>query len=103
VARQVIAVAPDRCSGWINQSYCLHEMKQTAQAMDCLLPLAMKFPKVSTIPYNLACYACQLGRIHEARKWLAKAAKIAGKDNLLPIALADPDLKPLWPEIEKNL
>ena len=60
-----------------------------------------RFPKVPTIPYNLACYACQLGNLEEARQWLAKAIKIRSTEEIKQMALADPDLQPMWDEIKK--
>ena len=76
-------------------------MKLTQEARNQLAPVAEKFPAVSTIPYNLACYACQLGNPAEARQWLAKAIEIGGVDDIKRMALADPDLKPMWEEIKK--
>ena len=29
--------------------------------------------RTSVIPYHLACYACQLGRLEQAQAWLVKA------------------------------
>lgn len=101
IARDLIDVDPDRASGWINQSYCLHELKLTQEAWACLLPAAGKFPTVSIISYNLACYACQLGRLVQAKNWLAKAVAVGGKAQIKAMALSDADLKPLWPVIEK--
>jgi len=48
-------------------------------AWGMLLPAFEKFPEEPTIPYNLACYACQMKRLDEARQWLERAATIAGK------------------------
>jgi tetratricopeptide (TPR) repeat protein len=101
VARRLIEVAPDIPAGWIDQSYSLHEMKLTQEARNQLALVADKFPAVSTIPYNLACYACQLGNLAEARQWLAKAIEISGAKEIKPMALADPDLLPMWDEIKK--
>jgi len=101
VARRLIEVAPDIPAGWINQSYSLHEMKMTQEARNQLAPVAEKFPAVSTIPYNLACYACQLGNPAEARQWLDKAIRICGADDIKRMALSDPDLQPMWEEIKK--
>ena len=101
VARRLIEVAPDIPMGWINQSYGLHEMKLTQEARNQLAPVAEKFPVVSTIPYNLACYACQLGNLAEARQWLAKAIGIGGSEDIKRMALSDPDLQPMWEEIKK--
>jgi hypothetical protein len=54
---------------------------------------------VGTIPYNLACYTCRLGRLEEARRWLARAIKIQGREATLAAALEDPDLEAMRPEL----
>src|SRR5438445_4948190 len=79
-ARKRVQAEPDDASGWIHQSYSLHELKRTREALDLLRSAVEKFPGISTIPYNLACYACQLGDLEQARNWLAKAIKICGKE-----------------------
>jgi predicted Zn-dependent protease len=100
-ARRLVQTDPDNVSGWIHQSYSLHELKRTKEAFDLLLPMVEKFPDISTIPYNLACYACQLANLDEARQWLATAIKIRSKEEIRKIALIDPDLQPLWEEIKQ--
>ena len=62
---------------------------------------AEAFPKESIIPFNLACYACQMRQLEEARAWLRRALKIGGKQKIKQLALDDPDLQPLWEEIRK--
>jgi tetratricopeptide (TPR) repeat protein len=99
-ARVLVNSDSDNPSGWIHQSYSLHELNQTREALDLLLPVAEKFSSISTIPYNLACYACQLGNLEEARRWLGKAIKIRGKNDIKQMALTDPDLQPMWGEIK---
>jgi hypothetical protein len=64
-----------------------------------LLPVVDKFPKEYIIRYNLACYACQLGNLEEARHWLKKAIEMADPKEVKLMALNDPDLKPLWKEL----
>jgi hypothetical protein len=63
-----------------------------------LLPALDRFPKEPTIPYNLACYACVLGRVEEARRLLERAITISGVhgDQVKLQALDDPDLNGLW-------
>jgi len=95
IANAMINLAPDFSEAWTHRSYALHELKRTQEAFDQLLPAAGTFPKVWTIPYNLACYLAQLGRLDESRKWLNKAM-VADEDAVKRIALEDPDLKPLW-------
>ena len=101
-ARQLIQADPDRCTGWIDQSYTLHELKRTEEARRALLSVATRFPNVMILPYNLACYACQLGDLPDAREWLAKAIALSGREEIRKMALADLDLQPLWPEIKRG-
>ena len=98
-ARALIAAAPNEPDGWIKQSYSLHELKRTREAWDGLVAVEERFPKVGIIPYNLACYVCQLGDSAEAMRRLTKAIKLGGKDQIKSLALRDLDLKPLWDKI----
>lgn len=103
VAEQLVASAPERASGWLHQAYAVRRATDggLAMAQDVLRTGAKLFSDEPTILYNLACYACQLERTDEARKWLEEAIAIGGKEQIKSLALADDDLKPLWPEIEK--
>ena len=101
VARKLVEVAPGRPSGWIQQSFSLHEMKLTEEAWNQLLPVAEKFATDGTIPYNLACYACQWGNLEQTRQWLARAVQIRGGKAVKKMALSDPDLLAMWEEIKR--
>ncbi len=98
-ARAQVHVAPDEVHGWINQSYTLHEMKRTGEAFDALSAVAAEFPEEGTIPYNLACYTCQMGRLEEARFWLNEARRLIGKAAVRKMGKDDPDLKSLRSEL----
>ena len=100
IATSIVELAPKHVFGWIHRSYALHELKRTSEARDLLLPALKRFPKNETIPYNLACYECQLGDVDAARDWLRRAMKLRKPSELKAQALDDPDLKPLWNEIE---
>ncbi len=95
IAQALIAAAPDQVEGWIHQSYTLHELRRTDEAWKFLLEVAGRFPTESIIPYNLACYACQLGDLAVARDWLQRAVSLRSKDEIRSLALRDPDLAPL--------
>jgi hypothetical protein len=99
VADAIIGLAPDRASGWISKSITLHGLRRYQEAWDTLLPVADRFPHVPAIPYDLGCYACRLGRLAEARQWLARAFGGGDSKRLKLMALDDPDLEPLWREI----
>ena len=102
VAEQELQCAPEDSSGWLHRAYALRRMNHGGlpQAWDALLPASEKFPEEPVIAYNLACYACQLNQLADARKWLQCAVKIGGQETIQKMALADEDLKPLWPEIK---
>ena len=70
-------------------------------AWDALLPAADRFPSQLMIAFNLACYACQLGRLEEAREWLRKAMELGDEKEIKTRALDDPDLEPLSARIGK--
>lgn len=91
---------PERCSGWLHRSYCLHELQRTLEAWNKLMPAYDRFPKEATIPYNLACYACRLGNLEQAQSWLERAVKIRGRRAIKSLALQDPDLMELHPVLQ---
>jgi tetratricopeptide (TPR) repeat protein len=95
IALASMKIAPGRADGWIHRSFALHEMKQTQHAYDNLLPVASNFPGDWTIPYNLACYCAQLGRLDECKAWFKKAMAV-DEQTVKRAAIGDPDLKPLW-------
>lgn len=103
VARKLVQRAPERASGWLNHAYAVRRAPggSLAQAWDVLRPVADKFPKDPIVHFNLACYACQMGQLDEARDWLRRALKAGDKEQIKLMALVDEDLAPLWPEIRK--
>ena len=101
-AQALLRRAPHNCNGWLHQAYALRRVPGGGlqKAWDALLPAASKFPKETMVHFNLACYACQMGNLEEARHRLKVAARVGGKDKVKTMALADDDLKPLWEEIK---
>ena len=87
----------------MHRAYALRRAKEGGlqAAWSALLPAIDKFPAEPTIPYNLACYACQMGQVDEARQWLKRAMKIGGNKKVKIRALNDEDLEPLWEEIKR--
>ncbi len=100
IAAALLQLAPDEAIGWVHRSYALHELKRTAEARDNLLRVVDKFPLSATMRYNLACYECQLGRLEQAKQRLEKAFALGDVQKMKLAALGDPDLEPLWNDIE---
>jgi hypothetical protein len=90
IGERLVEAAPDEPSAWVQR----------------LLPAAARFPQDLIIPYNLACYTCQLGDLVTARCWLdqslALSENLRQKLERLQAALEDADLQPLWPELTKR-
>ncbi len=103
IARALLQSSPERPTAWLNQAYALRRVPDGGlrQAWDALLPAFDKFPKEPTVAFNLACYACQMNELDAARIWFKRAVKLAGKEQMKRMALADPDMKPLWDEIRQ--
>jgi hypothetical protein len=77
-------------------------MRRTHGAFDSLVPVGERFAGVWIIPYNLACYCAQLGRMEECREWFKKAMEIDA-DGVRRAAIDDPDLKALWESLGGEL
>lgn len=101
IAQELVDACPDNACGWLHRAYALRRSPggSLALARTALLPALTLFPTESVIPYNLACYACQMGELEEARALLRLAVKSGGKKHIQSMALADSDLEPLWPEV----
>lgn len=101
-ARRMVEVAPEFVSGWMHRAYATRRAPggSVSAAWDALLPAAERFPKDELVRFNLACYACQMENLDQARHWLQEAMRTGGKAEIKSMALRDDDLKPLWPEIE---
>ena len=103
IARALLRRAPKRSSGWLHQAYALRRVSNggVQKAWEALLPAFDKFPKVPLIPFNLSCYACQMGQLDVARDWLQRAVAASDKEQIRAMALKDSDLAPLWDEIRR--
>jgi len=94
VSTALIEQETKSATAYIYRSYALHCLKRTQEAYSLLLPAVAMFPSW-LVPYNLACYCSQLGKLNEAQDWFRKAL-CTNREAVLKIASDDPDLKPLW-------
>ncbi len=101
VAREFLDATPDAPTGWLHHSYSLRRAPGggVQAAWDALFPALERFPTLAVLPYNLACYACQLGQLERARSLFKRALDLSDKPSLKQMALQDPDLQALWPEL----
>jgi hypothetical protein len=107
IGRALVELMPDDSFGWINHAYALRRATGggVQAAYDALKPAADRLKELEPVLFNLACYACQLDKLDEAREWLkkcfAEAARQGRRKRRRLEALAEPDLEALWPEIKK--
>jgi tetratricopeptide (TPR) repeat protein len=104
IARLLSQISPDSQAAWLHHAYALRRVPDGGlePARKALLQAAKKFPLASTVAYNLACYACQLGDLAEARNHFQQALKTGDPRHIRKIALEDSDLQPLWAEIRNS-
>lgn len=102
IARAHVTAAPESLSGWIHLAYSIRRVPDGGlqAAWDALFPAMEKFPEDCLIPYNLACYACQMQQPDKARVLLARAMALGGYDHIKRMALNDHDLEPIWSQIK---
>jgi tetratricopeptide (TPR) repeat protein len=103
-AQQLITTLPDEPAGWLHCAYALRRKTGggVELARDFLESAAEKFPQEAVIAFNLACYECQLQQLDSARRWFKRACEVGEKKEIRAMALADEDLKALWPEIQSS-
>ncbi len=101
IAEALTEIVPERIFGWIHLSVSRHKLGRIQEAWDTLVPYLERMPEVAAIPYNLACYAAQLGRFEEAAKLLERAFEL--DKSLRQIAMEDADLWPLFDDLVRGL
>lgn len=97
LAQNVLAQVPEESFGWIHSAYAARRMPGGGvdAAFEALLPAAKMCPREPIVFFNLACYACQLGKADDALEWLREAVKLGNRAKLLEMAKSDSDLAPL--------
>lgn len=101
LAASEIAIDGSRVSPWLRLAYSIRRARPkptgTEAASETLKEVAQRFPNEPVVAYNLACYACQLGKRDEAIEWLKRAIQRGDRTTILTMAAADDDLQPMWP------
>jgi Flp pilus assembly protein TadD len=103
IAGTLTQLEPEQPGAWISLAYATRRKPDggISQARAILIQAQQTFPRETIIAYNLACYDCQLGDLDAAKAWLDKACTLGDARKIKHMALQDPDLEPLWPDIRK--
>ncbi len=91
--RELTRIAPEKNIGFIHSAFCLHELGKTEEARAVLLSGPAALHAEPVYHYNLACYACVLGQLEQARQHLEQSIVLDKK--FRDYAQSDPDLKAL--------
>ncbi len=93
-AKHLVSTAPHEVEYWLMAATATRKA-ENVDAAEQVLRFALKFlPADPMIHYYIACYACQLGRLDEARDRLKVAFDSRG--DLKFTALEEPDLREVW-------
>lgn len=100
VALQLTRLEPANVQWVVSLAYATRRAASIESARDILLAAKPTFPKETIIPFNLACYYCQLGELDAAKGYLRQAFAIDPQWRVA--ALEDKDLEPLWHFLSQN-
>ncbi len=101
IAKTICQSEPNHLFSRIHNSYEFYALKRTVEEKGVALAVPIRLPCLFAVPYNLACYACQLGDLEEAWEWFKMAVEMSDHEEIRSLALNDPDLEPLWAKIEE--
>ena len=105
VAKDLVELNKDSAAAWLHLAYATRRIDTGGlqPAWNILLPTVDQFPEEPTIPFNLACYAAQMGRLTEAWNWFQEAVRRSGNHRaMVKMATADKDLEPIWDRIKRE-
>jgi predicted Zn-dependent protease len=97
-AQHLTELQPNEPQWIISLAFAVRRMENVRSAREILSQARSRFPAEALIPYNLACYACQLNEIDVARELLRQAFLLDGK--LRKTAFDDEDLLQLRAELD---
>jgi tetratricopeptide (TPR) repeat protein len=100
VAARLVEHDPTNVQWTVSLAYATRRAVSIESARDILLTAHPRFPKEAVIPFNLACYYCQLGELETAKDHLRRAFQI--DPNWREAALDDKDLEPLWSFLDQD-
>ena len=94
IASRHVDLFPGALEAWIHQAYAARRKPggSVELAFGLLQPAFGLFETEFLVPFNLACYAAQLGRFEEASRWLKDAAIRGNRAEVRRMAEKDSDL-----------
>jgi thioredoxin-like negative regulator of GroEL len=99
IAETLADVVPRRPTSWLLLAATLKSMNELEDAYETLVEVVDELPDNAAIPFQLACYACDLGDLEEALRWVEETFKRDDSKQMKLDALKQPELEPLWKNI----
>jgi len=100
-AEALVSLDAKKERAWVAWAYALRELKRTPEAQEILLAGRRMIARPTIlVDYNLACYACLLGELDDARALLAEV--FARDKSWREMAKEDADLAALFPPKSKS-
>jgi tetratricopeptide (TPR) repeat protein len=100
VTLRLTRLEPETVQWVVSLAYATRRSISIEFARDILFAAKSLFPEEAVIPFNLACYCCQLGELDTAKDYLGQAFGI--DPQWRATALEDKDLKPLWTSLNPD-
>lgn len=98
-ALKLMAEEPGNAQWPISLAYATRRCESIHAARAILMIALENHPDECIIPYNLACYDCQLGNMDSAMMYLERAIQMSS--HVKAMALDDEDLKALWDRLKE--
>lgn len=97
IALHLTTVEPENVQWWIYLAFATRNVESVEAAREILLQAEKLHPTEPTIQFNLGCYACRLGKMDEAKRYVLRS--IQRVSGFRQLALRDNDLEPLWNDL----
>jgi tetratricopeptide (TPR) repeat protein len=97
VGHLLTLIEPHNPLHWVRLTAALSNLGWHRRAIKTLVPALKLFPGDGGIPYLLALQSVKLRKLEQARCWFLQAFSTAKGKHLRRNALANPELKKLWP------
>jgi tetratricopeptide (TPR) repeat protein len=102
VAESLSKGFPDDVDAWVDYARAFSNLGKTEEAIHLQKLKLQDFEHDRAVPYFLGCFTCKIGKLDEARSWLIKAFSTELGSFYRMTWLQDPDLEPLWVEIQSD-
>lgn len=99
VARHLVKARPCEVAWWVDWAFATRRATSIEAAEGILIRAVESHPQEAILHFNLGCYACQTGRIEEAKMRVAQAVRLDRA--FQKAALDDPDLELMWEDFGK--